>query len=786
MCAIIDIINHKEGEHKMKRILAFLLLIALSFSIYACKEDEPTPVVLNEYTVTFQPLGGTGIDPLTVTENQTAAEPQDPTKANAEFRYWYYQNDSEPFDFSTPITSNIILTAVWSEPDVTLATSRTVNFENLTTEYDVENGTLDLFFPDGGNVPYVKISEYFDLLTGFIDPEVDFTFTETADSLKIFYQYYDEDEDITYDLECIFDVEKNLITTNDPGFYWAYIYSTETNYGRNIEYLYDYELNEDIEGSNVVYNLNKYALDLVYHDDAVLAPYYLVNQLFAGSSYYNVYFNGDKLYGVYGQVSTSDPEYSKIRRSSLNNTTPPADVLLHSYNQLAFNLDYFYGLKDYKNITSAYSLLSPYRTKLLSPDYETVSQAIADLLLKTIDEPHTSYGFSGVYASTRYNPPTNSLANYGERFNAWYMDGLAGVDDVIAAKWNVPSTFSGWAANSPLRPKYWSIDDTSAVITFDSFTTSDIEETTVWSDDAYKAIFDEENILPVVNGGNRYFVYNQSDDKNDISETLMWGLDNTFVDSYKTELVNAGWTLVNEATTQTDYHAGGYYTKTINEVPYIATVAYSNTYSTAYIGLTTTIPATYDAEWKITNDIVGLIESDSAVYLETMILEVKEAYPNVTKLGIDLTFNTGGNVGALYRVLGLITDQPFATSGFNRDTYSYSTTYITTSYESYTEFDWFLLTSFATFSAANEMATMFKQNNMGIIIGEVSGGGACSITPILLPDGTFFTMSSNNINMLRLSDGTYVINEDGITPDHVIPQEDLLNNTVLAGILNGN
>ncbi|HRX45688.1 MAG TPA: S41 family peptidase, partial [Acholeplasmataceae bacterium] len=233
-------------------------------------------------------------------------------------------------------------------------------------------------------------------------------------------------------------------------------------------------------------------------------------------------------------------------------------------------------------------------------------------------------------------------------------------------------------------------------------------------------------------------------------------------------------------------HAGGYYTKTINEVPYIVTVAYSNVYSTAYIGLTTTIPATYDAEWKITNDIVGLIESDSAVYLETMIKEVKEAYPNVTKLGIDLTFNTGGNVGALYRVLGLITDQPFATSGFNRDTYSYSTTYITTSYESYTEFDWFLLTSFATFSAANEMATMFKQNNMGIIIGEVSGGGACSITPILLPDGTFFTMSSNNINMLRLSDGTYVINEDGITPDHVIPQIDLLNNTVLAGILNGN
>jgi len=770
----------------MKKLLVFLLLVTLSFGIYACKEDVPTVVELPEYTVTFQSVGGTAIDALTVTEGSLATEPGDPNKTNAEFRYWYLTKDSEPYDFSTPITKNIILTALWSEPDVTLATSRTIDFENLTTEYDVADGTLDLFFPENGNVPYVKISEYFDLLTGFVDPEVDFTFNETADSLTIFYQYYDEEEDITYDLECIFDVEKNLITTNDPGFYWAYIYSTETNYGRNIEYLYDYEMNEEIEGTNVVYNLNKYNLDLVFHDDAVLAPYYLVNQLFAGSSYYNVYFSGDKLYGVYGQVSSSDPEYSKIRRSSLNNTTPPADVLLHSYNQLAFNLDYFYGLKDYKDISSFYTLLAPIRTQLLSPDYEVVSQTIADLLLKTIDEPHTSYGFSGVYASTRYNPPTNSLAFYGERFNDWYMEGLYGVDDVISAKWNVPDTFSGWAANSPLRPKYWLIDDTSAVISFDSFTTSDIEETLEWSDEAYQAIFDEESILPAITGGSRYLVYNQSDDDHDISETLMWGLDNTFVNTYAAQLTGAGWTLVNESTTQSDYHAAGYYTKTINDVVYMATVAYNSTYSTAYIGLTTTIPATFDADWKITSDIFGLIESDSAVYLEVMINEVKETYPNVTKLGIDLTFNTGGNVGALYRIIGLMTDQPFAVSGMNRDTYSYSTTYITTSYDSYTEFDWFLLTSFATFSAANEMATIFKQNSIGLIIGEVTGGGACSITPILLPDGTFFTMSSNNINTLRLSDGTYQINEDGITPDHIIPQEDLYDNAVLAGILNGN
>jgi C-terminal processing protease CtpA/Prc len=79
---------------------------------------------------------------------------------------------------------------------------------------------------------------------------------------------------------------------------------------------------------------------------------------------------------------------------------------------------------------------------------------------------------------------------------------------------------------------------------------------------------------------------------------------------------------------------------------------------------------------------------------------------------------------------------------------------------------------------------MFKQNNIGIIIGQTSGGGASSITPILLPDGTFFTMSSNNVNTFRDADGTYTFNEDGIEPDFIIDQEDLYDSDVLSEILN--
>ncbi|MFA6801374.1 MAG: S41 family peptidase [Acholeplasmataceae bacterium] len=765
----------------MKKNIILAMFLFLSLLLVSCVSDEE----ITTYEITFNSNGGTQIASQSIEESALVTEPENPVKPSSVFRYWYIDDKDIPYDFTDVVTSDFKLNAFYGSADVIISTSETFNFSNETTEFDVADNTLDLYYTNGGSVPYVKVRDFFDLLVGFIDPETEFTFTEDETGLEIFYQYYDEDEDETYDLTCNFDLTTNLITTNDPGFYWAYIYSTETNYGRNIEYLYDYELNETIEGTDVIYNLNTYSLDLAYYDGSIVAPYYLVNQLFAGSSYYNVYFNGESLYGVYGQISSADGlVYMKMKRTSVNGESVPSDLLNHSYNMLAFDLDYFYGLKDFKDISTFYNVLSTYKSKLLSSDYEVVSQAITDLLLKTIDEPHTSYGFPGYYAETSYAPSTGSLADYGERFNDWYMNGLFAVDEVIADKWNVSSAASGWAADSSSRPNYWYIDDNSAVITFDSFTTADIEETDVWFDDAYKAVFDETSILPAADGGNRYFVYNQSTDKDDITETLIWGLNSDFASTYGQTLVSDGWTLITDSAAYPDYHLKGYYSKTINDVNYMVTLNYNSKYSTAYIGVTNELPTDFDDSWSLTADVVTLIESDSAVYLETMIKEIKDEKPDIANIGLDLTFNTGGNVGALYRILGLMTSEPFGTSNFSRDTYSYSTTYITTSYDSYDEYNWFLLTSYVSFSAANELITIFKQNEVGVIIGQASGGGACSITPILLPDGTFFTMSSNSVNCYKDADGNYVFNELGIEPDYTIDQEDLFDSEVLADILN--
>jgi C-terminal processing protease CtpA/Prc len=157
---------------------------------------------------------------------------------------------------------------------------------------------------------------------------------------------------------------------------------------------------------------------------------------------------------------------------------------------------------------------------------------------------------------------------------------------------------------------------------------------------------------------------------------------------------------------------------------------------------------------------------------------------------IDLTYNTGGNVGALYRVVGFVTDQPFRVSSIDNDTGGASSNYvIINGTPTYPELKWSLLTSKVTFSAANSLATIFKENNLGPVIGVQSGGGAASITPILLPNGTAFTMSSNNVSAYRTGTGTdedpyvYNDNEFGIVPDYPLFTADLYDAQKILDIL---
>ena len=74
--------------------------------------------VTEEYTVTFNAYGGTPVPPAQEVEyGLTATKPDDPTLKGYTFAFWYLGEDEEnatAYDFNTPVTENITLTAKWN------------------------------------------------------------------------------------------------------------------------------------------------------------------------------------------------------------------------------------------------------------------------------------------------------------------------------------------------------------------------------------------------------------------------------------------------------------------------------------------------------------------------------------------------------------------------------------------------------------------------------------------------------------------------------------------------
>ena len=119
---------------------------------------------VNRYTVTFDTLGGTNIDAQTVEYGQTATRPtRDPVKereGDSFFDFQYWELGGQEYDFATPVTANITLTAhyevtEYSEPTIVVDGQKTLSInagESVTlpgvTATDFAGNTLDVEFED--------------------------------------------------------------------------------------------------------------------------------------------------------------------------------------------------------------------------------------------------------------------------------------------------------------------------------------------------------------------------------------------------------------------------------------------------------------------------------------------------------------------------------------------------------------------------------------------------------------------------------------------------------------
>ncbi len=103
------------------------------------------------YTVTFESNGGSTVTSQSVTEGNTATEPETPTKAGCLFDGWY--NGATVFDFDTPIMGNITLTAHWTTLTKVSALEAT-----CTTDGNIEYYTANGKYYRQENSSYTEIT----------------------------------------------------------------------------------------------------------------------------------------------------------------------------------------------------------------------------------------------------------------------------------------------------------------------------------------------------------------------------------------------------------------------------------------------------------------------------------------------------------------------------------------------------------------------------------------------------------------------------------------------------
>jgi hypothetical protein len=683
---------------------------------------------INQYTISFETGGGSVINDITEAYGSSLTQPDDPTYETYNFLGWFteigYRNE---FDFTTMPANNLTLYAKWDMTDEeritidvnsidipaevdsdidlasygpngtnfkwvidqphlisedgqvnlagygsggqltnieliasyngvtqsfyfetivaesdapTVTSSLSYPFYNLAEEYTVEDGTIDLYFVNNQDIPFVDVESFITLLDGAIESVADEPVEITGDDgelyMAVYYmeviegdpgiitvrytQVYSQDDIVqeTYVYEATLDFNENSYYSVNFDFYESLGAQTSTDFGQGLSF------GDSIvtEGTGLEISFNDYRIDLIEYEEEqeqkYLMPIYLANLLFVGGVYYDVYFNGDALYGVDSyQLLDGDTVVDTISESSFNDDDISLAMKAATYDYLALIFDHFYGLKDVNGIDTYYNVFDEYAEDIIFGRDFNHYKNIYDLTYD-LDDLHTYHILSGFYSSPDFGFEYTSLGDFGPRTAGYYQANWA-VEDAIEAN------FPGGVPQFRTTP-----DGKTLIVPINSFTVD----------------------------------------------------------------------------TPTDFNKA----------------------------------------------------------IELALLE----YPNIENVVVDITNNGGGNVGAVWRTLGYMTDDVIYYHSQNPTDGSAVTYQIFDEYVAY-DFNWFILTSKVTFSAANLMAATAKEQGIATVIGLKSSGGASSISGTVLPTGDVIFISSTNVISTRDTEGDYISVEYGVDPDILFP-----------------
>lgn len=335
--------------------------------------------------------------------------------------------------------SRTIIVTISPPTGVTLSRTVALPFTNTSEEYLVTNiESVPVFFTETGNVPYMDIEDFFSM----VDGAVEFDLLQFEKDQNLFFMSYAlEDEDsegnpITFEYSASLDFNLNTLTVGSFDFFSNYVQSTETSFSDGLIFLGGF----GTYGASVTIPLGDYRVDLVQYQGKYLMPIAVMNLLFLHSIYYDVYYNGDALYGFDTFTALDTPSIiSQIRTSSLNSQNMPKDVRQTTYHFLALAFDYFYGLKRDKDIDTFYDVLPLYVDNLLLGNDRTIYSELFKFIY-ALDDLHSWYETPGFYERPSYSLSLASLGQLGPESQRFYegLSAMRGRIEAVYGPGNLP------------------------------------------------------------------------------------------------------------------------------------------------------------------------------------------------------------------------------------------------------------------------------------------------------------------------------------------------------------
>lgn len=259
---------------------------------------------------------------------------------------------------------------------------------------DITDSEMNLYFVNGGDIPYVAVSEYLPFV-GSIYEDKDLGIQ--AAEYEITYPTESVAKITRKDNQSMMFIDSAEDTIEFIGMNWfvatpgnstllSLISMGESRVGGISNLLQDDGSSYERSGSDILkFDLSEYGIDLINQDGGCYVPLQTINDLLVSRNYVYVVYNGEKVIASAHGTELTDEMYEAPTGEMSE------EFAFFNYNELRFLMDTFYGLKPEHGINNFgdYFSSTGLLFDLAGTDSNAFDDALRILTMKYFDDGHS-------------------------------------------------------------------------------------------------------------------------------------------------------------------------------------------------------------------------------------------------------------------------------------------------------------------------------------------------------------------------------------------------------------